>query len=354
MPQPNDLTRLACTPHMGQSLLPSDDSDPRTKTRCRASRVTRWVLLASILATPVSFAQTKGGTMKVIASGPAGTAVDMIARSLGTHLSTSLGVTAVVDNKVGAGGNIAAESAALSPADGMTLLVAANNVATINPFVFSKLKYSFADDLIPVGHLGGGGYILVGNPKLGVRDVAGLVAKAKQNPDVINYASYGIGSGGHICMELLQSMTNTKMKHVPYRSGTTPDLVSGVIDIAFEPSATVLGFVQSGKLVALGNSSTRSDALPEAAPVADTVPGFDCQAWIGVFTPRKTSREMLERLNGAIASYVSSDATYKTYAKTLGLQSPPSDSTVQGLDKFVKAEAARSKAVIQKLSITLD
>ena len=127
--------------------------------------------------------------MKLIASGPAGTAIDVIARSLGTYLSASLGVTTMVDNKVGAGGNIAAESAAMSPGDGMTLLIAANNVATINPFVFSKLKYNFADDLIPVGHLGGGGYILVANPKLGVQDVPGLVARAKKSPDGVNYAS---------------------------------------------------------------------------------------------------------------------------------------------------------------------
>ncbi len=125
-------------------------------SNCRATRLARWILLASAFATSVSFAQTKGGTMKVVASGPPGTAVDVIARSLATYLSSSLGVTAVVDNKVGAGGNIAAGSAAMSPPDGMTLLVAANNVATINPFVFSKLKYSFEDDLIPVGHLGGG------------------------------------------------------------------------------------------------------------------------------------------------------------------------------------------------------
>ena len=94
--------------------------------------------------------------------------------------------------------------------------------------------------------------------------------------------------------------------------------------------------------------------MPASTPVADTLPGYDCQAWIGVFPSRKTSRETLDRINGAIASYVSSDATYKAYAKTLGLQAPPADNTVQALDRFVKAEAARSKAVIQKLNITLD
>ncbi len=354
MSKPNDLIRIADIPQMGQSVVPSDAIITCTTTQSRASRVTRWVLLASMLTASVSFSQTKGGTLKVIASGPAGTAVDVFARSLGTSLSASLGVTAVVDNKVGAGGNIAAESAATSPADGMTLLVAANNVATINPFVYSKLKYSFAGDLIPVGHLGGGGYILVANPKLGVHDVAGLISRAKQNPGAINYASYGMGSGGHICMELLQSMTGTQMKHVPYKSGTTTDLVSGVVDIGFEPAATVLSFVQTGKLVAIGNSSIRSDVFPSAASVAETVPGYDCLSWLGVFAPRKTSRETLDRLNGAIASYVNSDSTYKSYAKTLGLQAPPSDNTVQGLDKFVKTEVARSKAVIQKLSITLD
>ncbi len=334
---------------------PAATSHFKRKTIATQMRgVTLCVLLASMVAAPVSFAQTKGGTMKLIASGPAGTAIDVIARSLGTYLSASLGVTSMVDNKVGAGGNIAAESAAMSPGDGMTLLIAANNVATINPFVFSKLKYNFADDLIPVGHLGGGGYILVANPKLGVQDVPGLVARAKKSPDGVNYASYGIGSGGHICMELLQSMAGVQMKHVPYRAGTVIDLVSGIVDVGFEPSATVLSFIQAGKLVPIGNSSTRADVVPAAAPVADTLPGYDCQAWIGVFTSRKTSRETLDRINGAIASYVSSDATYKAYAKTLGLQAPPADNTVQALDRFVKAEAARSKAVIQKLNITLD
>lgn len=327
---------------------------PKRSAGTRARRIARWLLLGSALAASASFAQTKGGTMKVIASGPPGTAVDVIARSLAASLSTSLGVTAVVENKVGAAGNIATESVALAPADGMTLLVAANNVATINPFVFSKLKYSFADDLITVGHLGGGGYVLVANPKVGVRDVAGLVAKAKQNPDAINYASYGIGSGSHICMELLQSMTGTQMKHVPYRTGTVNDIVGGVIDIGFEPTPTVASFVQAGKLVALGNSSTRSDVLPNAAPVAETVSGYDCPAWIGVFAPRKTPRETLDRINGAITSYASTDVTYKGYAKTLGLQPPPADATTQALDRVVKDEAARSKAVIQKLAIKLD
>lgn len=317
-------------------------------------RALRWGLLLTAFVTSAGFAQTRGGTMKLIASGPPGTAVDVLARSLATHLGSSLGVTTIVENKVGVGGNIAAESAAMAPPDGMTLLVTPSNVATINPFVYSKLRYSFADDFIPVGHLGGGGYILVVNPKLGVRDVAGLITKAKQSPDTLNYASYGIGSGTHVCMELLQSMTGTRMKHVPYKAGTVNDLVGGVVDVGFEPSVTVISFVQAGKLTAIGNSSVRADILPNAAPVVETVPGYDCQSWLGIFASRKSPKDVLERLNTAIASFVNTDAAYKSYAKTLGLQSPPSDTTVLGLDKYVKAEAARSKAVLQKLAINLD
>ena len=232
----------------------------------------------------------------------AGGPTDILARVMGQWLSERLGQQFVVDNRPGAGSNIATEAVVRGPPDGYTLLLTAP-ANTINATLYEKLSYNFIRDIAPVASILRTSYVMVVNPSFPANTVTEFIAYAKANPGKISYASAGSGTPQHVSAELFKMLTGVQMQHVPYR-GNTPamtDLMGGQVQVMFDNMATALEPVRSGKLRALAvTSATRSPAAPDLPTVGEFVPGFEASAQFGVGAPMKTPLEIIATLNREI------------------------------------------------------
>lgn len=233
---------------------------------------------------------------------PPGGGVDIVARLVAQWLSERLGQQVIIENKPGAGGNIATEIVARSPPDGYTLTYV-GTVAAINPAFYKNLDFDFIRDIAPVAGLMRVPLVLEVTPSLAVTTVPGLLAYAKANPGKLNMASSGVGTAGHVAGELFQMMTGVKLFHVPYR-GETPalnDLIAGRVQVTFNPLPASIGHLKAGKLRALAvTTMTRSQIFPNIPCVSDFVPGYDASVWYGVGAPKNTPMTIVDRLNGEI------------------------------------------------------
>ena len=242
-------------------------------------------------------------SIRVISGFPPGSGADITARVIGARLGDALGQQVVVDNRPGAGSNIAAEIAAKSPADGYTLFI--GTVAnTINATLYAKLPFDFARDFAPVALTTAAPNVLVVHPSVPVKSVKELVALAKSRPGQLNFASAGTGTAPHLSGELFNAMAGVKMTHVPYK-GSPPavlDLVAGSVDVMFSPASTVLPHVKSGRLRALAvTTAARLPSLPEQPTVSESgLKGYETITWFGFVAPAKTPPAIVTRLNAEI------------------------------------------------------
>lgn len=241
--------------------------------------------------------------VKIVVGFPAGSSADIPARILGKGLGDSLGQAFIVENRPGAGSNIAAELVARAPADGYTLLM--GTVAnTISAALNSKLGFNFAEDFAAVGMVGTVSPILVTHPSLRVNSVRELISAAKARPGQITYGSAGNGTQSHMSGELFGLMSGVKLLHIPYKGGTqaVTDLVAGRIMLMFSSASTVLPYVKTGKINALASSGAqRAGVAPDLPTVAEAgVPGFETTLWIGLFAPAATPRDAVERISDAL------------------------------------------------------
>lgn len=224
---------------------------------------------------------------------------DIVARLMGQWLSDRMGQTFVIENKPGAATNIAAEFVVNAAPDGYTLLLVGQPNA-INATLYETLPFNFIRDIAPVAGIMTVPNVMVVSPSFPANTVAEFIAYAKANPGKVNMASAGNGSAAHLAGELFQSMTGTKMVHVPYR-GQAPaiaDLLSGQVQVLFATSPASMEFIKSGKLKALAvTTAVRAEALPDLPTVGDTVPGYEASAWYGLGAPHKTPAEIIDRLN---------------------------------------------------------
>lgn len=316
-----------------------------------------WTAAALLGLMSATHAQTTSATpassapLKLIVPFPAGTAVDILARDLGNRLQPILGRPIIVDNKAGAGGNIGTEAAIGVPADGSTLLLTVNTTININPLVYEKLRYKPDVDLLPIAALSKSGYLLAGGPNLPYRTVAELIKAAKEKPDAITYASYGYGTMAHVCMEQFQVVTGTKLRHVPFRGPFAPDLISGVVDVAFENLAPAIPMVKERKLTALAVTYKRVEALPQVPALSEAVSGFECYAWAGIFAPKGMPAALQRSLNEAITQVVRSPG-YVGFSALLG--GIPAPMELKEFVDFVKADAETWRKLIPPLNIKLD
>ena len=237
-------------------------------------------------------------------------------------MSELLGQPIIVDNRPGAGGNLAADLVAKAPADGYTILITTHGQA-ISPSLFKSLPYDAAKDLAPVSQLTSSFLVLVSGPKLGVASVKELIARAKANPGRLNYGSTGLGAPPHLMGELLKLAADIDVVHVPYK-GDAPmyqALLAGEVDFAFGPLGNAVQHIQSGKLRALGMTGTRrSDAIPQVPTMAEAgVPELELTGWLGLFAPAATPRAAIERLHAAAASAVG-DAVVRERFPALGYE----------------------------------
>jgi len=212
----------------------------------------------------------------------------------------------VVDNRPGAGGNIASELVARAAPDGYTLLMAANTV-TINPFLYEKIAFDVARDLTGVAIIARSPVLLVVNPGQPIHSVPELIAYARANPGRLAYSTPGVGTPQHMAGELFKSMTGTLLTHVPYKGGAPAmtDLVAGQVQLSFAAINSAWPFVQAGRLRALATGDARRSAGHEDLPaIAESVPGYEVGIWYGILAPAGTPRPVIERLNRELAGIV--------------------------------------------------
>jgi tripartite-type tricarboxylate transporter receptor subunit TctC len=232
----------------------------------------------------------------------AGGAPDIAARLVAQWLSERLGQQFVIENRTGAGGNIATETVVDAPADGYTLLMAGLQNA-VNTTLYQKLKYDFARDMAPVAGVSHETYGMEVHPSFPAKTVHEFIAYAKANPGKLNMASPGNGTGPHMAGELFKIMTGVDMVHVAYR-GSPPaltDLLAGQVQMMFSPLSSSIEYVKAGKLRGLAvTSAARSEVLPDLPTVGESVPGYEAAGWFGVCAPGKTPSEIVGRLNREI------------------------------------------------------
>jgi len=260
--------------------------------------------LAPAIALPVvsriAWAQTyPARPVRIVVGLTAGSASDIVARIMGQWLSERLGQQFIVENRPGAGTNIAAEAVVRSVPDGYTLLLAASPNA-INASLYDKLSFNFISDIAPVAAISREPNVIVVNPSLPTRTVPELIAYAKANPGRINMASAGNGTTSHLAGELFKMMTGVNMVHVPYRGGgpALTDLLAGQVQVFFPPMVVPVGQIRAGKLRALAvTTATRSEALPDVPTVGEFVPGYEASVWFGLGVPKGTPAEVINKLN---------------------------------------------------------
>jgi len=248
----------------------------------------------------IARAQTyPGQPVHIVVGFAAGGGADTVARIVGQRLSERLGQPFVVENRAGAGSNIAAEAVVRALPDGYTLLLVTPANAS-NATLYQNLGFNFIRDIAPVASIGRLPYVMVVNPFMPARTVPEFIAYATANTGRINMASNGIGAVPHLSGELFKMMTGVKMVHIPYR-GAAPALtalIGGQVQVMFPDISSSIEFIQSGKLRALAvTTSMRSEALPGIPSMSEFVPGFEANGWTGVAAPGHTPTEILDRLN---------------------------------------------------------
>jgi tripartite-type tricarboxylate transporter receptor subunit TctC len=308
-------------------------------------------LAASAAALPVvsriAIAQTyPTRTVRLIVPGPPGGVADLFARLYGEWLTRRLHQPFIIENRVGAGGNIATEAVVLSPPDGYTLLWITSANAW-NATLYANLKFNFIRDIVPIASSHRGHGVVVVHPSFPVKTIPEFIAYAKANPGKINMASGGVGSGAHLWGELFQMMTGIDMVHVPYHAvgPAFADLLAGQVQIMFETVATAIGHIKAGELRALAvTAATRLEVLPDIPTVAESVPGYEATGWGGFGTPRNTPDTIVAKLNAEI-SVALADPTIK--ARIVDLGSTPMPMTPADFAKYISADTDKWAEVIK-------
>ena len=240
--------------------------------------------------------------VRFIVGATAGSSPDIFARLLGHWLSERLGQPFVIDNRAGAGGNIAFEAAARSAADGYTLVLIPTSAA-INATLSEKPGYNFVRDIAPVAAIARGPQVMLVNPSVPAKTVPELITYARANPGKLSMASAGVGTPGHLAGEQFKLMAGVDMVHVPYRSGAPAqaDLIGGQVQLMFLSPVGLIEYIQAHKLRALAvTTATRSDALSDIPTVGDFLPGYEASAWWGIGAPRNTPTKIVDKLNAEI------------------------------------------------------
>jgi len=277
----------------------------------------------------------------------AGGSGDIAARLIAQLLSDRLGQQFIVENRTGAGGNIAVETVVRAPSDGYTLLQL--NVANaINTALYEKLNFNLLNDIVPVASFMRVPNVMEVTLSLPVKTVPEFIAYAKANPGKISFASSGVGSSIHMSGELFKAMAKIDMLHVPYRgiaAGGLSDLMTGVVHVAFDNLPSSIELIRSGKVRALAVTTTvRSELLPDVPTVDDFLPGYEASAWYGVGAPRDTPVEIVERLNKELNAAF---ADPRTKARIAELGGTPLPGSPADFNRFVAKEVEKWSKVVE-------
>ena len=231
---------------------------------------------------------------------PPGGGTDFIARPIAQKLSDNLGRQVLIDNRGGANGTLGMEMAAQAAPDGYTIVMAITAQAAINPTFYPKLPYDPMRDYVPITLLGTAPYVIVVNPSLPVKSLPEMIALAKSKPGQLNSASSGTGGIPHLALEMLKTAAGVNIVHVPYKGGgpATTDLLGGQVQIMFSTISSLLQHIRSGRLRAIAvTSAERLPTLPDVAPVAQTLPGYEATTFFAMLAPAGTPTPIVNRLN---------------------------------------------------------
>ncbi|WP_420995275.1 Bug family tripartite tricarboxylate transporter substrate binding protein [Cupriavidus sp. 30B13] len=333
-------------------------TNPPRLGRRRAARLLAAALAAGALA-PFHAARAEAPwparPIRLVVSSAAGSGTDLFARLLAERLGKSLGQTIVVDNRTGATGMIGNDMVAKAKPDGYTLLFTYAASVVINQTLQPKVPYDALRDLVPVAQVGAGGNLLVVSPDFPARDLKSFVAYMKGHPDSYDYASWGIGSGGHLTMESLKMQTGIKLRHVPYK--TVPqilnDLQGGIIKVAFVDASSPLQLIRAGKIRPLALSgSHRGPALPELATMTEQGVRFDTDSWYGMFAPAGTPAPIVQRLNAEVNRVLADPAMRERFDQLNMAQMPAK--TSEQFAQTVRADIQAWGEVIRVNRISAD
>jgi len=317
------------------------------------------VLLAALApllsGAPASAAEYPTRPVTLIVAFTPGGPSDVIARIIGRRIGEMLGQPFVIDNRPGAGGNIAAEAVANAAPDGHTLLMGNNSILATNASLYKKINYDPERDFIPIGLIGTQANILVVNPSVPASSMAELIALAKQKPRQLNYASSGHGAAAHLAGELFRSEAKVDIVHVAYK-GAAPalqDVVAGHVQMMFATAASVVGLIKDGKVRPLAvTTSKRTALMPDLPTVAELgIPGFDATTWHGLVAPAGTSKEIIGALHHAMTTALNDPAVRKSLVD-LGVDIV--GSSPREFEAYIQSEIPKWAAVIKASGARLE
>ena len=267
--------------------------------------ITAAAIAVGVIATPAAAQDYPNKPLKMLVGYAPGGGSDIIARLISQNLQVKLGQPVVVENRPGAGGNIAASVAATSRPDGYTLLMTPNTIS-MAPALYEKVPFDVVKDLTGVAIIANSPIVLIVHPTLPVNSIAELIQYAKSNPGKLSYSTPGVGTPQHLATELFKSMTASDIVHVPYKGGApaVAAVVSGEVPLSFAAINSAKPFIDAGRVraIAIGNATRSSQiALPT---IGETVAGYDVSIWYGVMAPAGTPKAVLDRLNSELTAIV--------------------------------------------------
>ena len=289
----------------------------------------------------------------VVPQAPGG-ANDVIGRALAQRLSAAMGSPVIVENRQGAGGNLGTAYVARQPKDGHTLLLNAQSVQTINPFLYRKVPFDPVKDFDPIMVVGVAPYMLAVNPSVPAKNLRELVALAKASPGKFNYASAGNGTVNHLLGEMLKNMAGIDIVHVPYRgaAAAATDVVAGQVPMTFGSLAGLMPFVRSGQLRTLGVcTEKRTQLAPDQPTLAETIPGLYANAWYGLFAPAGTPKEIVTKLSTEIIKLMDNPEMRERLVG-LGVEAAPG--TPDQLATLLRDDLVRWSKIVKDSGAQLD
>jgi len=311
-------------------------------------------LIAGLPATAHAQADWPQKPVRIVVGFAPGGTTDITARIVAEQLSTALKQTFVVENKTGAGGNVAATEVAHAAPDGYTFLMGTPGTQAINQFLFAKMPYDTAKDFQPVSFVVRIPNVLMVHPSVPARTIEELIALARSKPGALTYGSPGNGSTGQLSTELFKTQAKIFVTHIPYR-GSAPmlqDLMAGQIQMSIDNLPSALPHIKSGKLRALGvTSPARSDQLPDVPTIASVLPGFSAESWFVLMAPAGTPRPIVDRLSAEVDRILKRKEIVERFK---GLGADVVGGTPESLGRFIADETKKWQHVVKVSGAKVD
>ena len=284
--------------------------------------------------------------VRIVVPFAAGGPADIYARAVGQYLTESLKQPFTVDDKPGGGSLIGTDIVAKSPADGYNLLLI-SNTHTVNETLYEKRPFNLMRDFVPIAPINIAYLALVVNPTTTIKTVPELISQAKAKPGQLNYASSGSGTPYHMAAELFKSMAGVDLTHVPYKgsSGARTDVIGGQVQMMFDSVSTMTPFIRNGKVRGVATTGAKRDPiLPELPTVAETVPGYTAEIWLGLMAPAKTPKAIIDKLNAEMQKMMKSPEVRDAWAKQ---GADPMQMTPDAFHKYLDADIVKWAKVVK-------